>query len=167
MPSSSIAQILLRLFALQWFLTGLIQAVSVIFTMRAEYFRSSHLTQGLVPFLAGIILWFIAPKLSRLLARGNDGEVNLKGVTDEQLYTGVFLGLGLYFTLSRFGAAFSWLHFFATNQSAELGFSINERPSYYDLTETVMALAAGIFLIVTCKTWARKLAGRGAEKGTV
>ncbi|MEC5128840.1 hypothetical protein VSU19_18905 [Verrucomicrobiales bacterium BCK34] len=68
-----------------------------------------------------------------------------------------------YFAFSRFGAAFSWIHFFAINRSAEHGFSINERPSYYDLTETVMALVAGIFLICTCKTWARRLAGQGGE----
>ncbi len=164
MPGSSIAQILLRLFALNWFVMGLTQVVSVILTIRAEYFKTSYLTQGVLSLVAGIVLWFIAPRLSRFLARGDDGEVNLKGLSDQQLYTSVFLGLGLYFTLSHFGEAFSWIHFFAVNESAEPGFRINERPSYYDLSETVMTLAAGIFLICTCKTWARKLAGQAGAK---
>lgn len=158
MPSSSVAQILLRIFALNWFLTGLIQIASMAFTFRQEYFSIFNFAPSAVYFVAGILVWAIAPKLSRFLAHRNDGDFNLKGVTEQQLYAAVFLGLGLYFTLTSFAAAFSWVHFFAVNKSPEYGFHQESQPSYYDMSETVMTLAAGILLIFTCNTWARKLA---------
>lgn len=158
MPSSSIAQILLRIFALNWFVTGLIQIASMAFTFREEYFTIFSIAPGVVYFVAGVLGWIISPKLSRLLAGQNDGEFDLRGISEQQLYSAVFLGLGLYFTLSSFAAAFSWIHFFAVNKSPEYGFHQENQPSYYDMSETVMTLAAGVLLIMTCGTWARKLA---------
>jgi len=158
MPSSSVAQILLRLFALNWFLSGLVQAASVAAVIGREHFSLAHFTECIVLLVAGILVWAASPKLSRLLARRNDGEFSFKGVTEEQLYAGVILGLGLYFALSSFSAAFSWVHYFAVTRSSEHGFHQESQPSYYDLSETLMTLAAGLFLALTCTTWARKLA---------
>jgi hypothetical protein len=128
------------------------------FTFQREYFSIFNFAPSIVYFVAGILVWFVAPKLSRFLAHRNDGEFNFKGVTEQQLYSAVFLGLGLYFTLTSFAAAFSWVHFFAVNKSPDYGFHQESQPSYYDMSETIMTLAAGILLIFTCKTWARKLA---------
>lgn len=158
MPSSSIAQILLRLFALNWFLIGLIQIAGMAFTFQKEYFTFFSLAPTVVYFVAGILVWIFSPKLSRALASRNDGDFDLRGITEQQLYAAVFLGLGLYFTLSSFAAAFSWIHFFTVNKSPDYGFLRTNQPSYYQMTETVMTLVAGILLIVTCKTWAWKLA---------
>jgi hypothetical protein len=158
MPSSSVAQILLRIFALNWFLTGLIQIASLAFTFREDYFSLFNLAPSAVYFAAGILVWVSAPKLSRFLAYRNDGDFNLTGVTEQQLYAAVFLGLGLFFTLRSFAAAFNWVHFFTVNKSPDYGFHRESQPSYYDMSETVMTLAAGIFLVSTCNTWARKLA---------
>lgn len=158
MPSSSVAQILLRIFALNWFLTGLIQIASMAFTFQQQNLGIFNFAPSVVYFVAGILAWVIAPKLSRFLAHRNDGEFNLKGVTEQQLYAAVFLGLGLYFTLTSFAGAFSWTHFFAVNKLPDYGFHQESQPSYYDLSETVMTLGAGIVLIFTCNTWAGKLA---------
>lgn len=158
MPSSSIAQILLRLFALNWLLTGLVQVASVAFTFGQSHFSLFYLAPGVVYFVAGLGVWMISPKLTRFLVRPNDGEFNLNGVTEQQLYAAVFLGLGLYFTLTSFGGAFGWMHFLVVNESLSDGFDKTKRPSYYDMSETMMTLAAGLFLAFSCKTWARKLA---------
>lgn len=158
MPISSVAQILLRIFALNWFLSGLVQIASMAFTFRQGYFSIFTLAPSSVYFVAGILVWIIAPKLSRFLAHRNDGDFNFKGVTEQQLYAAVFLGLGLYFSLTSFAAAFSWVHFFAVNKSPEFGFHQESKLSYYDMSETIMTLAAGVVLILTCNTWARKLA---------
>jgi hypothetical protein len=157
MPSSSVAQILLRIFALHWFLSGFIEMAGMAFTFRRGEFSLIHLAPSILNFVAGILVWVMAPKLSRFLAHRNDGDFNLKGVTEQQLYTAVFLGLGLYFTLSTFAAAFSWVHFFTVNKSPDYGFHQENQPSYYDMTEKFMTLAAGIFLVFTCNTWASKL----------
>jgi uncharacterized membrane protein YuzA (DUF378 family) len=158
MPSSSIAQILLRIFALNWFLIGLVQIASVAITYRPEYSTWFSPLPSLAYFFAGIVVWMTAPKLSRFLARRNDGEFNLGGIKEEHLYSAVFLALGLYFTLASFAAAFSWIHFFTVNSSPDYGFHKENQPSYYDMSEKFMTLAAGIYLTMTCNTWARKLA---------
>lgn len=158
MPSSSIAQIFLRLFALNWVLSGLIQIVSFSFTIQGGNFSPFPFVPALVYLVAGASLWAVSPRLSRKLAHQNDGECTLAGLTEQQLYAAVILGLGLYFALSSFAGAFSWIHFLTINKSPGLDFIQDTQPSYYDLSETFMTLGAGIFLTVTCKTWAKKLA---------
>jgi hypothetical protein len=157
MPISSVAQILLRIFALNWFLTGLVQIAGMAFTFRHEYFTWFSLAPSAVYFVAGIIVWMAAPKLSRFLAHRNDGEFDLGGIKEVHLYSAVFLALGLYFALSSLAVAFSWMHFFTVNSSPDYGFHKENQPSYYDMSEKFMTLAAGVFLTITCNTWARKL----------
>lgn len=161
MPSSSIAQILLRIFALNWLLLGLIQIASMGVALRQGYFSVSNLiAPSAVYFVAGTVVWAIAPRLSRFLAGRNDGGFDFRGMTETQLYAAVFLGLGLYFALTSFGNAFSWVHFFAVNRPSEHGVQREGSFSYYEMSETLLTFAAGIFLVLTCKTWARKLGGR-------
>lgn len=162
MPISSIAQILLRLFALNWLIVGLVEAASVAITVR-EHFAPQTLVTGIIYIAGGILVWLIAPKLSRILARGNDGDCSLMGLTEQKLYTAVFLGLGLYFALSAFAPAINWAHSFAVRRSLveamdDIELDLWGPPTYYELSETVITLAAGIVLVVASKTWARKLA---------
>ena len=165
MPISSIAQILLRLFALNWFFTGLVQLTSTAVAFEREFLSISSVVPGVVSFLSGIVVWVTSPKLSRALARRNDGEFDFRGVTERQLYATVFLGLGLYFALSSFAAAFTWIHFFAVSKSPDYGFHLENQPSYYDLSETMMTLLVGILLVVKCDTCALKLARPSVESG--
>jgi hypothetical protein len=110
---------------------------------------------------AGVLLWFFAPALSRLLASRNDDKFNLEGVTERQLFSVSFLSLGLYFALSSVATVFSWTHFFMINKSPEYGFHHEEAPSYYELLEGVVTLLSGLALVFTAQTWARKLTRRG------
>ena len=158
MPSSSIAQILLRIFALNWFLVGLIHFASVAFTFYKGHYTVSEFVPATFHLIAGILVWIVSPKLSVVLARRNDGEFELSGITEQNLYSAVILGLGLYFSLSSFAAAITWVHFFTLNSSPDHGFHQENHPSYYDMTETLLTLAAGVLLVVNCKTLAGKLA---------
>jgi len=158
MPASSIAQILLRLFALNWLLTGVIQIASTTALAGQVPFLFYTLAPSLVHIAAAAVFWFVAPRISRLLARRNDGEFTLAGVTERQLYSTAFLALGLYFALNSFANVFSWIHFFAISKSPDYGFHHEEAPSYYQLTEGLMTLVAGVVLVVTARTWAAKLA---------
>lgn len=169
MPASSIAQVLLRLFALNWAVTGLSQIAYNVF-MGAQYGFSYSLLLSLIPPLlliaACVVTWWLAPAISRLLARGNDGAASLQGVTQSQLYATMFVGLGMYFALDSFADVFNWLHFFAIRSSPDYGFHRENSPSYYNLTESLLTLAAGIALIFTAHIWAEKLIHR-AEKAAV
>jgi uncharacterized membrane protein YuzA (DUF378 family) len=157
MPASSIAQILLRLFALNWFLMGIIQIASVVFMSGEGSYFFWSIAPSFVYVVAGVIFWFVAPPLSRLLAKRNDGEFTLAGVTERHLYSTAFLALGLYFALDSFANVFNWIHFFAINKSPDYGFHHEEAPSYYELTEGALTLVAGVALMLSARTWAAKL----------
>lgn len=157
MPASAIAQILLRLFALQWILTSFAQIGSAVFLSESSPLEAYFILPASIYFVAGIIVWFLAPFLCRLLTTGIDQKVTLDGVTLRQLYATTFIGLGTYFVLNSFANVFSWVHFFIVNKSPEYGFYKESSPSYYDLTEGILTLLAGAALIGTARVWAKKL----------
>ena len=167
MPLSSITQVLLRLFALSWALTGLVQLAQT--AMQAGYYKFSGpmLAAPLIMLLMSSIVWRFAPRISQALVRGNDTAVSLQGVTQSQLYATVFVGLGMYFALDSFADVFNWLHFFAINNSPDYGFHHDNKPSYYDLTKNLLTLIAGITLIFTAHIWAEKLTRQGEKPPSV
>ncbi|MDF1860150.1 MAG: hypothetical protein P1U87_08045 [Verrucomicrobiales bacterium] len=163
MPVSALTQILLRLVALKWIVEGLAHLVSALATSRIQeevYFLNFAAT--LACFVVGAMLWLVAPRLSHWMAGKENREINLKGVTLQQLFATVLLGLGGWFALQSFGEAFNWIHFFAIARSSEYRFHPNDQPSYYDLTETAITFVAGVALIGTARIWARKLCPEGA-----
>ncbi len=166
MPISSIAQVLLRLFALSWALTGLVHLAQAAMQTYIHQFSGPMLAAPLVLLLLSYLAWHFAPSISRALARGNDDAVSLQGVTLSQLYATVFVGLGMYFALDSFANVFNWVHFFTINSSPDYGFHRENSPSYYDLTENLLTLVAGIALIFTARIWAEKLT-RQVEKVTL
>ena len=164
MPISSITHIILRIFALNWFLTGIIQGGTMVYIYKDTTFTWFSVLPPLVYFIAGLILWIGSPWFSRLLSRENDRELSLAGVSERSLFATAFLTLGLYFALRSFADVVGWVHFFAINKSPEYGFHHEEAPSYYDLTEPTLTLFAGIGLIFTCRIWAAKLTPRRNNK---
>ena len=159
MPLSSITHILLKIFALKLFISGVIQLLSVVVTSSIGdgVYSFFYYAPSLVYFIAGIIVWFAAPKLSRLFTKNNDGEFNLEGVTLEMLFSTSFVAIGLYFALDSFAKVFNWMHFFTLYKSEDYGFHQEEGPSYYDLTESALTFIAGITLIFTARIWSAKL----------
>lgn len=158
MPVSSITCILLRLFALNWFLAGIISLASMAY-VRLNPNAFGLVIPSIVQILAGVVLWFLAPWISRFASKGKDVTASLEGVSEEQLFAAVFVGLGTFFSLKSFASVFNWIHFFAINKSPEYGFHKESAPSFYDLTEQGLTFAAGFFLVVSGKRWAAKLAG--------
>lgn len=157
MPVSSIAQILLRLFALNWLFSGLIHSVTIIYVAKLGGSIFYSIYGPLIYLCGGVVLWIAAPRISSLLAKDNDGNATLNGVSEQILYSTVFLGLGLYFALRSFANVFSWIHYFAINRSMDFGFEMQQGRSYYDLFENVMTLCIGVALILSAKTWAKKM----------
>jgi hypothetical protein len=170
MPVSSIAQVFVRLYSLK-ILVGAIASFGGILSMvNSATFSPLSLFLSLLPNLfvitAGAVLWMVAPWLSRLLTKKGNGDLTLGGVTREDLFTAVFLGLGVYFILDSFSNVVGWIHYFAINRSAG-GFHMNDEPSYYELTERVLTLVAGIALAMTCRTWGRRLAPKSTGEQEV
>lgn len=120
---------------------------------------SSMLMVSVIHMAVGVITWLAAPKLSHLLVKTNDKKLTLKGITDYQLFATAFVCMGLYFTLNSFANVFNWLHFVTRSERIknEFGYTMGAEPSYYDLSQSALTLAAGIALILTAQNWAKKL----------
>lgn len=161
MPISSIAQIFIRLYSLKILVGALASFGGMLTITQIPAYDGWNLFLGFLPNLilitSGIVLWTIAPWISRLLISNGNGELTLGGVRREDLFTAVLLSLGVYFIMDSFSNVLGWVHYFAINRS-ERGFHINDVPSYYDLTERVLTLIGGVALVVTCRTWGRRLA---------
>lgn len=161
MPASTIASILLRLFALNYLLSGVLELTKALYLTEgpvAGVFQIAILS--VIQIILGVVCWWVAPKFSRVLAGQNDEHVRLTGVTEEQLYATMFLGLGLWFALSSFAVVFNWIHYFAVNRSASQETSSREEANLYGFMESLLTFAAGLTLVFTCKTWAAKVSRR-------
>jgi hypothetical protein len=160
MPVSSIAQIFIRLYSLKILVGALASFGGMIMIGQSSFYDVWSTFLGFLPNLivitSGVILWMIAPWLSRLLTKKGNGDLTINGVTREDLLTAVILGLGVYFIMDSYSNVVGWAHYFAINRS-EGGFHMDEEPSYYDLTERLLTLGGGIALVMTCRTWARRL----------
>lgn len=159
MPVSSIAHVMLRSFSLSWIVTGLAQIAGAIATLpsAAPEIPLYLLAPGIGLFLAGFVFWFLSPWLSRIISRKGDGDFQLAGVSEPQLFATMFVGLGIYFAGSNLGSVFSWAHFFTIKRSPEYGFHRELAPSYYELAEVAITFVIGIYLVVTARIWARRL----------
>ena len=167
MPVSSIAQIFIRLYALK-ILVGAFASFGGMLTMIDNpAYDGWNLFLGFIPNLivitSGVLLWMIAPWLSRLLTSKGNGELALDGLTREDLFTAVLLALGVFFIMDSFSNVVGWVHYFAINRS-EGGFHMDDEPSYYDLTEGALTFIAGLALAMTCRTWGRRLVPKSSSE---
>ena len=157
MPASSLAQILLRIFALYWMMSGIIQFGSIALIGRLPD-RSfilpdlSFFLPSAVYVLIGLGIWHQAPRLSRLAAAGNDGELTLRGVTQRQLCATAFMALGIYFTLSHVGNLLNGIYIYVLKRNNGEELLSND----YSFLQFGINVVAGVLLAAN----ARKLAGK-------
>ena len=165
MPLSSITQVLLRLSALNWLITGLVQLVTTISACQNGTLTPLSFSSPLLVLIAGAVCWIFAPILSVLLTGRSNRSVSLQGVTLESLYSTAFVSLGLWFALSNLGHAFNWIHYYISFASTEEGLRTTTSKSFYDMTQTIMTFLAGVALVLTGHIWARKLAKMSERAG--
>ena len=162
MPLSTIAKLIIRLYAIKlWVGSFTVMAGFVTVPMLSNYSFGELFTTflpNIFVVLSGVVLWQLAPMISKLLTKGDDAQIQLTGVTSEHLYTATLLGLGVYFILSSLASTFSWTHYLIVYRRDVDGFQMNQAPSYYDLTDYLITLLAGLALTLTCRKWARRLA---------
>jgi hypothetical protein len=158
MPVSSIAVILFRLYALNLAVQGLVQTVSNCAHLGGYGSQWAFaFLPGVASLILGAALWFLAPPFSRFLAARHDERFHLDGVTETQLYSAVFLGVGLWFALTSFSGIFNWLHYFVVSRSDSNADNEAGQTNIYDFWHQLLTFAAGLVLVLTCRTWASKL----------
>jgi hypothetical protein len=160
MPATAIAAILLRLYALTLFTNGLVQTATVCTQIGSVGIPWYAMTPALAGLIVGVFLWFVAAPFSRFLAARQDNAFRLEGLSTVQLYSAVFLGIGLWFSLSSFAGVFNWIHYFAVNRSSPNPWEEVDGTNLYSLTQEALTFAAGLFFVFTGPIWAVKLAKR-------
>lgn len=165
MPASSIAAILIRLYALNIAVQGLVQTVGNC-TQLGSYGPqwAFAFLPGVASLIVGVIMWILAPPFSRFLAARHDEKIQLSGISETQLYSAVFLGVGLWFALNSFADVFNWLHYFAVNRSQPDIDGEGQQASLYDFWHQLLTFGAGLLLVFTCRIWASKLTRAGVTR---
>jgi len=163
MPLSSVVQVLFRLSALNWLVSGLVQLA--LGPLENRSFSWIGLLVPAVLLGSGIIVWVFAPFVSRFVSRGCDQSLSLEGVSLRSLYSTAFVGIGLWFALSNFAQVFNWLHF-SIAYSKISGIPSSGPGSFYHLSSAGLTFIAGIILVATARFWARKLT-EGGERDAI
>jgi len=146
MPLSSIVTVILRLFAVHWFLQGIISFVSIVKELsRAWGFQAGYWAllypAVLLALSIGLFLW--SKLLARIVTPRPDPEVALGGLTQYDLYCFAFTFLGLYFVLSSIADTLNWLHYgFMVARGTNDG-DAKRADALYQITRPLITLLAG------------------------
>ena len=158
MPLSSIVVIVMRLFALNWFVIAL---PLLLPAAAARVSHESSMFALLMPYVPGVLLlifavglWTLSSPIARLVTRGVNSRVGIGGLSRSDLYSFAFVFLGLLFILSSFPDVINWIHYFAT---APHSAPDPRGQNFYQLTRPCLTFAAGVVSLVGAPRWTKKL----------
>jgi len=160
MPLSSIVTIVIRLFALNWIVGGIITFASLVREI-TRYWSTSPNYWGLlypaVMLAIGVLFFMWSQLVARIVTPRSNPEVNLGGLTQYDLYCFAFTFLGLYFVLSSIAETLNWLHYsFLVVRDTHEG-NPQRADSFYQLTRPLITLLAGGASLMFAPRFARKL----------
>ena len=159
MKPSQLAQIIVRLFAISWFLHGVIQTVGVFATSSPNSPQPMFLVSGALAVLLSLFTWIFAPPLGRWIARGNDQEAMATTISFQQLLYSMFVGIGLYLAMGSIGSLINSLHFFLVLQASPESIPKGMEVSRYELSKSAITVAVGAALVVSAAHWSKRLSG--------
>ena len=164
MPASTLVLIIVRLFAISWFVQAIILSLDIV-TGNFITFRPSTLEillgigSAVSALVFCLLAWILAPKIGRKITRGYDAPISISEPSLEKLYAFAFVFLGLYFILDSIGATLNGLHYFLTMPSlknANRSVFIQTQ-SLYQFTKPLITLIAGFIVLLSAKYWAARL----------
>jgi len=161
MKPSQLAQIIIRLFAISWFLHGIIQTVGIFAMNSRRMPEPMLLISGVIAIALSFGVWLLAPAIGRLISsRGMDQEGVVSAITFQQLLNAMFIGIGLYLGLGSIGELINSLHFFLVMQASPESIPAGMSLSPYELSKSAITFAAGVLLIVSAPHWSRRLSNK-------
>lgn len=114
MPLRNIVVIVLRLFAILDIFSGFVGMAFISPSLKLTAPGALlQLSSVGVYFIFGIILFWLAPGIARLVTPKPDVEINTAGLTLKNLYCFAFVFLGLYFALTAISGTLYWLYRYA------------------------------------------------------
>lgn len=146
MPLNSIVAVVMRLFALSWLVQGITGTASV-FASEALY-PSSHMNYWNYAVSGWLLIiataaWFLAQPVAWLVTPPSDANLDLGGLSRQDLYCFAFVFLGLYFVLSSLANTINWTHHYTAIAKVTSEADRQRQSSFYELTQPLITLIAG------------------------
>jgi hypothetical protein len=160
MPLSSIVTVVLRLFAVNWFVQGILTFVSIVrevsraWSFHADYWALLYPAIMLV-LSVGLFLW--SKLLARIVTPRPDPEIVAGGLTQYDLYCFAFTFLGLYFVLSSIADTLNWLHYGFMVARETNGGDAKRADALYQITRPLITFLAGGASLCLASRLARRL----------
>jgi hypothetical protein len=165
MPLKTLVVIAMRFYAIYWFIESISELLLFLPTI-AAFQAQLHdqkidtLIYLVIPIAMlgiAIFLWIIASRLSSQITKGHDTQLDLTGLTKEDLYSFAFVFLGLYFFLSSISAFMQRAYqFFYRGISLEEG-NPQKMEFLYQLSGPAITLLVGLLCVLGAKGITRKL----------
>ncbi|MEM1295164.1 MAG: hypothetical protein AAGH89_07345 [Verrucomicrobiota bacterium] len=154
-PAQLIVCVILRLYAIGWAFHGVSALGGALMTMDRGQ-PISYLSM-IVWWFTAIALWFIAPKLGRLMVGNAEVAVNASSLNRRDLYAATLVGVGAFFVLRSLAKTFNWIHYFVISQQQPDEYNQKFAPTMYGFTETAITLVAALVVFFWAGEIARKI----------
>jgi len=154
MPLRNIVLVVIRLYAIQQLVYGIVLFISALST------STNHLTTYLAPLTSlvfSLIIWYSASLISDLATKGCNSEVNISGLSLRDIYSFAFVFLGISFTLDAVGNIINKVHYMFILWDSISAMDEVSRRSVYDFWHYFIQMAAGIVAIIYARRFADKL----------
>ena len=160
MTLKALTIVVLRLFAIRYFIEALVAALAVLPAQYVYLDVNRVLSELFYPasllILAGV-LWLVARHLAAIVTKGIDGPLPFTALTREDIYCCAFVILGLDFVLGSISAALLELYQY-TQIYSHGGYPANGWSQYtIPLVKHTLTLIAGTACILGAQAWTRKL----------
>jgi hypothetical protein len=166
MKASIIVTIVLRLFAIQWVVTGVVGLLGVLgysttFPVGSEA-RVVYWFQMLVVPVCYIFLalaaWFFAALIAKCVVPNSDPELGMVSVSARDLYGLGILVVGITAFLSHLAPMLNWVHYLVLNRAGEALMQGRNGLSFYDVTKEAIPCIGGALLAIASPKIGARLA---------
>jgi hypothetical protein len=155
---SQLVVVVLRLLTLSFLLdafTFMLNALTAVIRVHAS--PLPELIILLVMGLLGGLMWFFSPAIARLVVRNQESSAIIGSLTLADLYSAIFLIVGLYFAVDSLGPTLTWFHYSLLQAGhTEAALTAQQQGNFYTLFKYLTKLLIGLWLVFN----GRKLAGR-------
>jgi len=160
MPLTALVTIVLRIFSLTWLVHGC--------TLLATSLQSAGLYSSagkgywiflpaLLMFASAASVFFLSHPIARIATPPPNPDLQIGSLTVYDLYCFAFAFLGVYFSLSSIAPTINWLHYYVVLARDIHPPNSQREPSFYQLTQPLITLAAGTACLLLAPRLARKL----------
>ncbi len=167
MNLQSLAVVVLRLIALNFALSGVIQTFP--YTLQVLRVFNDSPAYAAVPLvvivglLAGAIwLWVCAVPIARLVTQRLPSEVSLGAISLADCYSIAFVGVGLFYLVGHLAQVLTWAHYLLRLAVARPGTPLVKDVEPYAVIQVFVPFVVGLVLLVKARVWAAALAARHA-----